>query len=155
VLRALNRQLIMLSRVVLHPSYRGSGIGHRFIRRCCELCAAPWIETLTQMGHANPVFERAGFQRLGQVSRKRHSARAHAALYCRKGKHGDSQKLLSAETHEKSRYSNPVYYLFDNRKCHVCQRDGRAGCRSVADGCQSGGHEPAENTRRSDAADDR
>jgi len=114
-LQTLNRQLITLSRVVLHPSYRGAGLGHLFIRRCCELCPYPWIETLTQMGHSNPVFERAGFRRLGSsppVSRSRHS---HSILY-RRQKRGQKAALLTAETYEKSRFSNPVYYLFDNRK---------------------------------------
>src|SRR5690606_35533419 len=67
-LRALNSQLVMLSRVVLHPTFRGAGVASAFIRRSCELCPYPWIETLTRMGHVNPFFERAGFVRVGQSS---------------------------------------------------------------------------------------
>lgn len=115
-LRTLNRQLVTLSRVVLHPSYRGAGLGHHFIRRCCEWSVFPWIETLTQMGHVNPVFEQAGFIRLGASKTVARSRQSHSVLYRRKQKHGKKTPLLTQETFEKSRFSNPVYYLFDNRK---------------------------------------
>ena len=93
-LSALNEQLWLLQRVVLHLTYRGAGVAAAFVRRCCELCPVPWVETLSAMGHANPVFERAGFTRVG-VIRKSGDRRDHPD--------------------PKSRYSEPVYYLFDNR----------------------------------------
>src|SRR5690606_24918665 len=40
-LQALNRQLLMLSRVVLHPTYRGAGIAAWFVRQCCEMSGYP------------------------------------------------------------------------------------------------------------------
>ena len=64
-LAALNEKLWLLQRVVLHPAYRGAGIAAAFVRRACELCPVDWVETLSAMGHANPVFERAGFTRVG------------------------------------------------------------------------------------------
>jgi hypothetical protein len=114
-LRALNRQLVMLSRVVLHPTYRGAGVAAAFVRRSCELCPFPWIETLAQMGHINPFFEAAGFVRVGATQPQQHSRTAHSAIYG--GRHIDvRQRLLSAETHRKSRFATPVYYVFDNRQ---------------------------------------
>lgn len=115
-LRTLNRQLVTLSRVVLHPTFRGAGIAHRFVRRCCELCPYPWIETLTQMGHINPFFERAGFLRLGTSTATSRSRESHSMIYRRKQNHGRKQGLLTKETYEKSQYANPVYYIFDNRE---------------------------------------
>lgn len=101
---ALNRQLWVLSRVVLHPTYRGAGIASAFVRRACETCPVAWIETLSAMGQINPFFERAGFVRVGTI---------------RKSRRGDGRGAyggrLSAETRLKSRYSEPVYYVFDNR----------------------------------------
>lgn len=110
-LKKLNRELWLLSRVVLHPTYRGAGIAAAFVRRSCETCPAPWIETLTAMGHINPFFERAGFIRVGvcRSSGKGLTAATHARIYGRRGR-------LSAETTRKSRYAEPVYYVFDNRK---------------------------------------
>jgi N-acetylglutamate synthase-like GNAT family acetyltransferase len=115
-LQALNRQLVTLSRVVLHPTYRGAGVASGFIRASCRSCPWPWIETLAEMGRLNPFFERAGFVRVG-ASRKRDGSREkHSAIYGgRRDKEGRPQ-LVSKETHDKSRYAEPVYYVFDNRK---------------------------------------
>ena len=112
-LKVLNRQLVLLQRVVIHPTYRGAGIAAAFVRRACELCPHPWIETLTQMGHINPFFEKAGFTRVGVVSANRQSRRDHSALYG--GKRRARQTFITHETFDKSRFANPVYYIFDNR----------------------------------------
>jgi len=107
-LSALNEQLWLLQRVVLHPTYRGAGVAAEFVRRACELCPINWIETLSAMGQANPFFERAGFTRVGTI--RKASGRQPAV-------HGAYGKgTLSAETQVKSRFSDPVYYVFDNRK---------------------------------------
>ncbi|HUR52502.1 MAG TPA: GNAT family N-acetyltransferase [Gemmataceae bacterium] len=106
-LSALNDQLWLLQRVVIHPTYRGAGVAARFVRRACELCPVDWIETLTAMGHANPFFERAGFERVG-VIRKANRGDAGDA-------YGGGERV-TAETKAKSRFSDPVYYVFDNRQ---------------------------------------
>ena len=102
-LGALNEQLWLLQRVVLHPTYRGAGIAAAFVRRACEACPVAWIETLSAMGQINPFFERAGFTRVGTIRKTRSSKR---------GAYG---KRVSAETQSKSAHSEPVYYVFDNR----------------------------------------
>src|SRR5262249_51900278 len=66
---ALNEQLWLLQRVVLHPTYRGAGVAAPFVRRACELCPVDWVETLSAMGWVNPFFERAGFVRVGVVTK--------------------------------------------------------------------------------------
>ena len=106
-LAALNEQLWVLARVVLHPTYRGAGIAAAFVRRACELCPVPWVETLTAMGHANPFFERAGFVRVGVV---RKGAGPNGA-YGRAAAGG-------------ARFGDPVYYVFDNRD----RAGGRGEC---------------------------
>ena len=112
-LAALNERLWLLQRVVLHPTYRGAGIASAFVRRACELCPVDWIETLTAMGRANPFFERAGFVKVGTIMRN--------------GKAGQfgPRGGIAAETARKSRFSDPVYYMFDNRL------RGRAGADSL------------------------
>src|SRR5262249_30084100 len=100
-LQTLNAQVAMLSRVVLHPTYRGAGLAAEFIRASCRSSPWPWIETLTEMGHFHPFFEKAGFVRVGSSSPPRRSRAAHSKLYAGRA----SQKLVSAETHEKSRYA--------------------------------------------------
>jgi GNAT superfamily N-acetyltransferase len=111
-LAGLNQQLWLLQRVVIHPTYRGAGIAARFVRRACQLCPVNWIETLSAMGQANPFFERAGFVRVG-VIHKGSPTRRQALRY---GAYGSKNTRLSEETTPKSRFSEPVYYVFDNRK---------------------------------------
>jgi GNAT superfamily N-acetyltransferase len=108
-LAALNRQLWLLSRVVLHPTYRGAGIAAAFVRRACQTCPVDWIETLTAMGQANPFFERAGFVRVGVIRKDRRRGTDYGGIY------GSRGVRVSAETAAKSRFSEPVYYVFDNR----------------------------------------
>lgn len=124
-MRALNSQLIMLSRVVIHPAYRGGGVAHQFVRRSCELSGFPWIETLAQMGHVNPFFERAGFHRVGSAPTRDRSRNSHSKLYGNRQDYAQKKGLISQETYNKSRFSNPVYYVFDNRQnCH--QKTGQS-----------------------------
>jgi GNAT superfamily N-acetyltransferase len=106
---ALNQQLWLLQRVVLHPTYRGAGIAARFVRHACRLCPVDWIETLSAMGQVNPFFEKAGFVRVG-VIRKSSSRPASS-----NGAYGTGARL-HAETRAMSRFSEPVYYVLDNRQ---------------------------------------
>ncbi|HJZ92078.1 MAG TPA: hypothetical protein VKE40_14480 [Gemmataceae bacterium] len=106
-LSALNEQLWLLSRVVLHPTYRGAGLAAGFVREACRTCPVPWIETLTAMGHANPIFDRAGFVRVGVV--RKPDAAGYGGQYGPRGR-------CNAQTMAKGRYSEPVYYVFDNRR---------------------------------------
>ena len=105
-LAALNQRVWLLQRVVLDPAYRGAGIAAGFVRRACELCDMDWVETLSAMGHANPVFERAGFVRVGVCGGVRSA---------RHGAYG-GRRPVSADTLAKGKWSAPVYYLFDNRR---------------------------------------
>lgn len=115
-MRTLNSQLITLSRVVLHPTFRGAGIASQFVKRACELTQYPWVETLAQMGHINPFFERAGFLRIGTSQTSLRSRNSHSKLYGSRQNYAQEKGLISQETFNKSRYSNPIYYIFDNRQ---------------------------------------
>ena len=120
-LRALNDQLWLLSRVVLHPTYRGAGLAAWFVREACRTCPAPWIETLSAMGQINPFFEKAGFQRAG-MCRNSDSTESYGGQYAVRG------TRCSEETTQKSRRARPVYLVFDNRG----NSDRRAGCAGCA-----------------------
>ena len=113
--RVMNTQLVTLSRVVIHPAYRGAGIASAFIRRSCELCRWPWIEALAQMGHMHPFFEKAGFVRVGVSESRLQSRSRHSALYGSGGRRDGQPWMVTRETSEKSRFARPVYYVFDNR----------------------------------------
>ena len=113
-LAALNRQVWLLARVVLHPTYRGAGVAAAFVRRACRTCPVPWVETLSAMGRVNPFFERAGFVRVGAARRTGRTG----------GAYGGKHTRLTAETVAKSRFSEPVYYVFDNRDRELSRPEG-------------------------------
>jgi ABC-type ATPase with predicted acetyltransferase domain len=100
-MRAMNEQLWLLQRVVLHPTYRGAGIAVEFVRRACELCPVRWIETLSAMGRVNPFFEHAGFVRVGVIDKRAGTGGAY------------TNQRTGSDPH---RFSEPVYYVRENEK---------------------------------------
>jgi len=64
----VNAELRTIRRVVIHPDVRGCGLGHWLIRKTLPLVGAPFVETQTALGEFNPIFERAGMRRVGQVA---------------------------------------------------------------------------------------
>jgi len=98
ILAALTKNIWVLARVVIHPTYRGAGIAAAFVKRACDLCPVPWIEALAAMGRANPFFEKAGFVKVGVIRK-----RAASVSPPRKPERHDA-------------YREPLYYVLDNRK---------------------------------------
>lgn len=126
-LRSLNRQLVSLSRVVLHPTYRGAGIAAAFVRRSCKACPFAWVESLAAMGRVNPFFEKAGFVRVDVPPKGRESRAGHSAVYgtptSARGR-TPRKRLLTPETHAKSLHAEPIYFVFDNRANVAAERPG-------------------------------
>jgi ABC-type lipoprotein export system ATPase subunit/GNAT superfamily N-acetyltransferase len=54
-----------IARVVVHPTYRGCGVGQRLIKAYIK--ARPKCDTVAAMARFNPVFERAGMRRLDDI----------------------------------------------------------------------------------------
>lgn len=113
-LRTLNRQLVMLSRVVLHPTYRGAGLAASFVRESCQMCGYRFVEALTEMGHLNPFFEKAGFVRVGSTRAATQSRSGHSVIYG--ARRGSARGQVSEETYRKSQHARPVYYVWHRDK---------------------------------------
>lgn len=120
-MKAMNAQLVTLSRVVLHPTYRGCSLAAPFVAAACDACPFPWVESLTQLGHTHPFLERAGFvkvpvgpPRRGGRRSDQSTLRQHSAIYGAGGK-GRVKTTLSAASHAKSRHAAPAYFIRDNR----------------------------------------
>lgn len=58
----LNDQVRTISRVIIHPRYRGLGIAHNLIRHYLANPVTPRTEALSSMGRYCPLFERAGMR---------------------------------------------------------------------------------------------
>lgn len=59
-LKRLNAEIECISRVIVHPIYRGCGLAVRLVRHALATSATPLVEALAVMGAVHPFFERAG-----------------------------------------------------------------------------------------------
>ena len=88
--RLLNREVRCISRVVIHPQYRGIGLARRLVSETLNLAGTELVEAQASMGRVNPFFERAGMRRFaGPVGQR--SERLSAALE----QVGINRKMLS------------------------------------------------------------
>ncbi|MZP28702.1 ABC transporter ATP-binding protein [Heliobacterium undosum] len=60
IARRLNDEVTTISRVVIHPKYRGVGLGAKLIRDTMPMTGKRYVEALTVMGRFNPFNEKAG-----------------------------------------------------------------------------------------------
>ncbi len=65
-LQQLQQQLSVISRVVVHPKYRSTGLGTKLVRETLRLAGTPFVEAVAVMARVNPFFERAGMQRIAE-----------------------------------------------------------------------------------------
>jgi len=75
----LNREVRVISRVVLAPNWRGLGLAVRLVAETMPLVGTPYVEALAAMGHVHPFFERAGMTAY-PAPRSRAGERLMAAL---------------------------------------------------------------------------
>ena len=62
-LRFANAHLRTISRVIVHPQFRGLGLARAMIRRLIDLCPTRFLEASAAMGALHPMFVRAGMTR--------------------------------------------------------------------------------------------
>jgi GNAT superfamily N-acetyltransferase len=58
-----NRDVRTISRVVVHPQFRGVGLASRLVRVICDQCPTRWVEAYAVMGRVHPFFEKGGMTR--------------------------------------------------------------------------------------------
>ena len=63
-LKWLNQNLSTISRVILHPKYRGIGLGTKLVSQTLVKAGTPYVETVAVMAKYNPFFEKAGMKRI-------------------------------------------------------------------------------------------
>ncbi|MFB3887970.1 MAG: GNAT family N-acetyltransferase [Candidatus Bathyarchaeia archaeon] len=65
-LKQLQQQISIISRVVVHPKFRGIGLGEKLVQQTLPQCGTPYVEAVAVMAKINPFFEKAGMQRITQ-----------------------------------------------------------------------------------------
>jgi ABC-type transport system involved in cytochrome c biogenesis ATPase subunit/N-acetylglutamate synthase-like GNAT family acetyltransferase len=58
--RLINEEIARISRVVIHPKFRGIGLGEFLVRETLSRAGAKVVEVLAVMAKYNPFFEKAG-----------------------------------------------------------------------------------------------
>jgi GNAT superfamily N-acetyltransferase len=59
-LRFANRNIRTISRVIVHPQFRGVGLASLLVRHVFKHCPTRYVEALAVMGKAHPFFQKAG-----------------------------------------------------------------------------------------------
>jgi ABC-type ATPase with predicted acetyltransferase domain len=62
----INKQLSIISRVVIQPKYRTIGLGAKLISETLLLVGTPYVEMIAVMAKYSPFAEKAGMQRITQ-----------------------------------------------------------------------------------------
>jgi GNAT superfamily N-acetyltransferase len=65
-IRWLNANLRTISRVIIHPQFRGVGLASALVRHICNDSNVSYIEAMATMAKAVPFFDRAGMKRAGE-----------------------------------------------------------------------------------------
>jgi GNAT superfamily N-acetyltransferase len=63
-IRFANANLRTISRVIVHPVFRATGLATRLVRRMIAECPTPHVEALATMGWVHPFFDKAGMTRV-------------------------------------------------------------------------------------------
>lgn len=75
----LNREMELIIRVVVHPTFRGAGLGRLLIAETLALRPYRYVEMSAAMGEVNPFAEKAGMRGI-RVPARENTVRAVAAL---------------------------------------------------------------------------
>ena len=68
-MKLLNSEVRCINRVVIHPQYRGIGLGRWLVGETLGCAGVKFVEAMAVMGGVNPFFEKAGMRRYeGELS---------------------------------------------------------------------------------------
>ncbi len=88
--RFCNAHVRTVSRVVVHPQFRGLGLASELVRKLIDICPTRYVEASAVMAHVHPFFAAAGMRRVEDEH----------------GKHDDTTR--------------PAYFIFDKEVGSLC-----------------------------------
>jgi len=62
----LQKEVSTISRVIIHPKYRTTGLAIKLVRETLAKAGTPCVETSAVMAKYNPFFEKAGMQKIAE-----------------------------------------------------------------------------------------
>jgi hypothetical protein len=65
-IQEMNKQLSIISRIVIHPKYRTIGLGAKLIRETLPLVGTPYVELIAVMAKYSPFAEKAGMRKIAE-----------------------------------------------------------------------------------------
>jgi GNAT superfamily N-acetyltransferase len=95
----LNKQLSVISRIVVHPKYRSIGLGEKLIRDSLPLISTPYVEMIAVMPKYNPFAERAGMRKVAVKDPPKQAVNVSATL----GRLGFDVQLLGSQRYVHSK----------------------------------------------------
>ena len=78
--KQLQEQISTITRVIIHPKYRAIGLGTKLVKETLPLAGTPYVETLAVMAKYNPLFEKAGMQKIAESKPNQHLKKAMEKL---------------------------------------------------------------------------
>jgi N-acetylglutamate synthase-like GNAT family acetyltransferase len=67
-IQEINRDIIRISRVVIHPKYRTIGLRAKIVAETLPQAGKPYVETIAVMAKYNPFFEKAGMTKIAETT---------------------------------------------------------------------------------------
>jgi ABC-type lipoprotein export system ATPase subunit/GNAT superfamily N-acetyltransferase len=79
-MQELQREVSVISRIVIHPKYRSIGLGEKLVHDTLPFAGTPCVEAVAVMAKYNPFFEKAGMQKIAESKPSKHVTEALAQL---------------------------------------------------------------------------
>jgi hypothetical protein len=79
-MKELNEKLCVISRVVVHPKYRTTGLGVKLVKETLLLAGTEYVEMSAVMAKYNPFAEKAGMKKIAEQPPPKEAVRIAQAL---------------------------------------------------------------------------
>jgi ABC-type transport system involved in cytochrome c biogenesis ATPase subunit/GNAT superfamily N-acetyltransferase len=76
----LQKDISTITRVIIHPKYRSTGLGTKIVKETLTQAATPYVETVAVMARYNPFFEKAGMHPITESQPNKHILNALETL---------------------------------------------------------------------------
>lgn len=94
---SINADIVRLSRVIIHPKFRGVGLAVKLVKETLPKTGKKVVEALAAMAKYNPFLEKAGMKKVGLVGLNESQKKVHKTIE----KLGGIPAMMNSPTHRK------------------------------------------------------